>query len=122
MELKIGFWSAYLLSLIMFVIGTFVLIAGKRKYVIRPPKGSVIVHCFKVIWIALRSENGLNAAKPSFRHTRQFPWDDTFIEELRRALVACKVFLFFPLYWLVYNQVRRPNHLAYFHANYAYRC
>jgi len=106
MELHIGFWAAYLLPFIMFVIGFFVLVAGRKNYVVRPPKGSVIAHSFKALWIALRSKNGLNGAKPSFRGTRQFPWDDNFIEELRRALVACKVFLFFPIYWVVYNQVR----------------
>jgi POT family proton-dependent oligopeptide transporter len=105
MELHIGFWAAYLLPFCMFIIGFFVLVAGKKNYIIRPPKGSVIVHAFKALWIAVRSKNGLNAAKPTFRGTRQFPWDDTFIEELRRALVACKVFLVFPIYWVVYNQV-----------------
>jgi dipeptide/tripeptide permease len=105
MELHIGFWSAYLLAFCTFVVGLFVLVAGKKKYVVRPPKGSVIVHCFKALWIAARSKNGLNAAKPSFRGTRQFPWDDAFIEELRRALVACRVFVFFPIFWTVYNNV-----------------
>jgi len=108
MELHIGFWSAYLLPLIMFVIGFSVLVAGKKKYVVRPPKGSVIMHSFKALWIGLRSKDGMEAAKASYsgrRGGKLVPWDDNFVEELRRALVACKVFLFFPIYWVVYNQV-----------------
>ena len=47
MERDIGFWSAYLLCLCMFVAGTSVLIVGKKFYVIRPPQGSVITDAFK---------------------------------------------------------------------------
>ncbi|QDS78078.1 hypothetical protein FKW77_003679 [Venturia effusa] len=108
MELKIGFWSAYLLPLIMFCIGFGILVAGKKKYVVRPPKGSVIVDSFKALWIGIKSRDGLDAAKPSYinrNRAKPVPWDDSFVEELRRALVACKVFLFFPIYWCVYNQM-----------------
>lgn len=50
-----------------------------------------------------------DAAKPSYQeeHGRKHktPWNDHFIEELKRGLVACKVFIFFPVYWLVYGQM-----------------
>lgn len=50
-----------------------------------------------------------DAAKPSYQeeHGRKHktPWNDHFIEELKRGLVACKVFIFFPIYWLVYGQM-----------------
>lgn len=109
LEKYIGFWSAYLLTLVMFIVGFFVLIAGKSKYVVRPPKGSVIAHSFKALWIGLKNRGNLQAAKPSYQalHGRRYktPWDDVFIDELRRALVACKVFLIFPVYWTAYNQV-----------------
>jgi len=55
------------------------------------------------------SKRGLDGAKPSLLLAlglpSHVPWNDNFIEELKRALVACKVFLFFPIYWMVYNQV-----------------
>ena len=40
-------------------------------------------------------------------HGRRYstPWPDSFIPELRRALVACKVFLFYPIFWVIYNQL-----------------
>ncbi|KAI9753981.1 MAG: hypothetical protein M4579_004911 [Chaenotheca gracillima] len=109
MELHIGFWSAYLLPLCMFLIGFVVLILGRKNYVVRPPRGSVIAHAFKVMCIGLLSKGNLNAAKPSYQeeYGRKYrtPWDDLFIDEIRRALVACKVFVFFPIYWVVYNQM-----------------
>ena len=33
------------------------------------------------------------------------PWPETFPAELRRALVACKVFIFYPIFWVIYNQL-----------------
>jgi POT family proton-dependent oligopeptide transporter len=109
MELHIGFWSAYLIPFLMFCAGFSVLVAGKKKYVIRPPRGSVIIHTFKALWIGIRHKQGLDGAKPSLRRTirypNELPWDDQFIDELKRALVACKVFAAFPIFWLVFQQM-----------------
>ncbi|OCL03552.1 putative MFS peptide transporter Ptr2 [Glonium stellatum] len=105
MERDVGFWSAYLLALCMFLAGTTVLIFGKKIYVVRPPQGSVITDAFKVIWLMIKHRNS-NAAKPSYQQEiggkTNLPWDDHFVEEVKRALVACKVFTFYPIYWVVY--------------------
>lgn len=54
-------------------------------------------------------ENSIDAAKPSYQevHGRKHrtPWSDLFIDELKRGLVACRVFAFYPIYWLVYSQM-----------------
>lgn len=109
LEKYVGFWSAYLLPLIMFVFAFGMLVAGKEKYVVRPPKGSIITHCFRALWIAARNGGNLDAARPSnkqaLRGAYKTPWDDQFVDELKRALVACRVFMFFPIFWMVYNQM-----------------
>jgi dipeptide/tripeptide permease len=109
LELRVGFWSAFLLPLIMFCVGFWVLISGRQRYVIRPPQGGVIGHCFKALWIAAREGFNLDAAKASHfgrgKRTFSIPWDDAFIDELRTSLLACKVFLFFPIYWVTYSQM-----------------
>ena len=96
LELHVGFWSAYLLPLCMFIVGLVVLIAGKNFYVVRPPKGSVVVNAFRASWIGLINKN-MDYAKPSFQQERHgnynYPWDDRFVDELRRALVACRIFV-----------------------------
>lgn len=108
MERLVGFWSGYLLCLCMFVVGGIVLILGRKKYVVRPPQGSIITDAFKALWLMVRNRN-MDGPKPSWQavhgnpnHT--FPWNDQFIDELKRALVACRVFCFYPIYWLVYQQ------------------
>lgn len=107
MERDIGFWSAYLLCLCMFTVGITVLVLGRKKYVDRPPNGAIVGHAFKAVGMMIRHRN-LNAPKPSWRAerniTKTVPWDDMFIEELKRALVGCKVFTIYPIYWLCYNQ------------------
>jgi len=52
----------------------------------------------------------MNAAKPSYQEERgtrrrATPWDDQFVDEIKRALIACRVFVFFPIYWVVYGQM-----------------
>lgn len=120
LELHVGFWSAYLLPLLMFCVGFFILVSGKKRYVIKPPQGGVIGNCFKALWIAARNRFDLDAAKPSLqapgRKRYKISWDDKFVDELKTSLVACKVFLFFPIYWVTYSQmmnnfVSQGNHL-----------
>jgi POT family proton-dependent oligopeptide transporter len=107
MEKYIGFWSAFLLALCMFFVGFAVLILGRKFYVVRPPQGSIITDAFKACWMMLKARN-MNAAKPSVLaasgNGRAVPWNDHFIEELKRALVAMRVFIFFPVFWVIYNQ------------------
>jgi proton-dependent oligopeptide transporter, POT family len=107
MERDIGFWSAYLLGLLMFLAGLVVLVLGKKLYVVTPPQGSIITDSFKAMWIMVRNRNS-DAPKPSFQGKRagnpNLPWDDKFIDELKRALIACRVFCFYPVYWVCYGQ------------------
>jgi len=107
LELKVDFWAAYLLPFCFFFIGLFTAVFGRKQYVIRPPKGSVLVDAAKIFWIAIRNGGSLDAALPENVAARggQAPWGALFIPELRRALVACRVFCFFPIYWLVYGQM-----------------
>ncbi|OJD14219.1 hypothetical protein AJ78_05405 [Emergomyces pasteurianus Ep9510] len=110
LELHVDFWAAYLLPLCMFVVGFVVLIFGRKYYVVRPPNGSVIVHAFKVLWIGLINKGNMNAAKASYQAehggNHNIEWDDHFVEELKRALVACKVFAYFPIYWVCDQQMQ----------------
>lgn len=97
LELKVGFWAAYGLCLGMFIVGFATLVAGKKKYVLKPPKGSVLPHAARILWIGVKKRS-LDAAKPEYigdtmGRKAEVPWDSTFVEEVRKALVACKVCL-----------------------------
>lgn len=107
MERDIDFWSAYLLCFCMFIAGTTVLIGTARNYVIIPPQGSVITDAFRAIGLMIRHQNQ-DAPKQSFltEHgiSKTVPWNDHFIEELKRSLIACRVFLIYPLFWVINGQ------------------
>ncbi|KAJ4383315.1 hypothetical protein N0V86_001360 [Didymella sp. IMI 355093] len=107
LELHVGFWSAYLLPLIMFCVGYTVLVRGKDRYIIKPPQGGVIGSCFQALWVVARNGFDIEKARPSAhrKHSHAIWWDDSFIDELKTALMACKVFLFFPIYWVAYSQM-----------------
>ncbi|KAK9468052.1 POT family-domain-containing protein [Lipomyces arxii] len=107
LELHIGFWAAYLLPFAFFFVGITSLIIGRPYYVKKAPRGSVVPHAFRILLIGA-TRRSLNSAKPSVRSAAGLspvPWTDHFVEEVERAMVACKVFVFFPIYWLVYGQM-----------------
>ena len=129
LEKHTGFWTAYLLCLCMFVVGIAVVMFGKRFYIVRPPQGSIITQSFRAMWIGLVSGFNMgkvpvifpameilftnpktsDAARPSHQASigqrHKTPWTDHFIDELKRGLIACRVFAFFPIYWVVYTQM-----------------
>ncbi|CDO57154.1 hypothetical protein DV451_001245 [Geotrichum candidum] len=108
MELHIDFWAAYLLPFCFFFIAIASLIFGNKYYVKRPPMGSVLPDTFKIIGIAVTNGFKLDAARPSVRRERQLSevgWSDVFVDEVKRALMACKVFIAYPIYWVVYGQM-----------------
>ncbi|KAG2173834.1 hypothetical protein INT43_005254 [Umbelopsis isabellina] len=111
LEKNIGFWSAYLLPTLMFIPALAVVVLGRNYYVRVPPRGSVFVEAFRLIRMKYKIKGGLAACKPSaLKETHpelfeQATWDDVFVDELKRALKACAVFCWYPIYWLCYNQM-----------------
>jgi proton-dependent oligopeptide transporter, POT family len=113
LEHRVGFWAAYTLPLSAFVVALAVAIGGRHVYILRKPQGSIILDALKALRIAAKNGWKLDAAKPE--NNPGVKWDNQFIEELKRALVACKVhillpnlmeiFLFYPIYWMTYGQM-----------------
>lgn len=64
MEQRTGFWSAYLLCFCMFIVGIAILLAGKKSYILRPPRGSVIPHAFRAMWIGLKNKGNMGKLAP----------------------------------------------------------
>ncbi|KAI5805465.1 POT family-domain-containing protein [Peziza echinospora] len=108
-EREVGFWLAYLLPCLIFSIGISVLVLGRNQYVRRPPEGTVLPNTFRILIIAIR-ERSLEATKPSVMEARGTKgkynpnWTDHFVDEVRRGLVACKVFVAFPFYFICSSQ------------------
>lgn len=116
-EKYVGFWLAYLLPTLLFCICPLVMILGKPIYVLRPATGSVFGQAVRLtklafvkkirtpksqkigFWEAVKPSN-LSGQKPSWMN-----FDDQWVDEVKRGVKACRVFLWFPIYWLTYNQM-----------------
>ncbi|KAK6200486.1 POT family-domain-containing protein [Scheffersomyces amazonensis] len=105
LEAHVGFWAAYLLPFCFFFIALTALIIGRNQYVKVPVNEKVVSKTFRVVIIGCKSGFNLDAAKPSLNPEKGYPWNDKFVEEVRRAFYACKVFVFYPIYWLCYGQM-----------------
>ncbi|CAO1626697.1 unnamed protein product [Sympodiomycopsis kandeliae] len=122
-EKRVGFWLSYLLPTVVFLLCVPVLLFSNKYYTKTPPAGSVLSDAIKFIRFATKGRWSLNPvrsfknltaadlwenAKPS-KQTGALPswmtFDDIWVDELRRAIKACQVFVFFPVYWLCYNQI-----------------
>ncbi|KAJ6478971.1 POT family-domain-containing protein [Mycena sanguinolenta] len=125
-EKYVGFWLAYTLPTVVFLFCPLVLIAGRKRYIRSPPTGSVLASFLRAFTYASKGQWALNpvttfrnfsradfwdAAKPSHvqgegkERPRWMTWDDVWVDEVSRGVKACWVFLWYPIYWLTYNQL-----------------
>ncbi|KAJ6479566.1 peptide transporter PTR2A [Mycena sanguinolenta] len=123
-EKYVGFWLAYTLPTVAFLLCPIILVIGRKRYVRSPPTGSVLATFARLLRFACRGRWSVNplrtwrnltapdfwdAAKPSRISTAaRPPWmtfDDHWVDEVRRGLRACAVFAWFPIYWLTANQL-----------------
>jgi POT family proton-dependent oligopeptide transporter len=117
-----SFWLAYLIPLIVFNGSIIVLIVGRPRYIRNPPNGSLIIRSFRVIQTAIKmrwklgkqdnKEHLLDYAKDieslneNINKTRGTKQNiNQFIDDLKQAIRACRVFAFYPFYWICYNQL-----------------
>ncbi|KAL9708586.1 hypothetical protein Ac2012v2_008255 [Leucoagaricus gongylophorus] len=122
-EKFVGFYLAYTLPTVVFLICPFVLWIGRNRYHKSPPTGSVLATSMRLFGYAVRGRWSWNPyrtfrnmtaddfwenVKPSNIKGERPTWmtfDDNWVDEVRRGLKACSVFGWFPLYWLTYNQL-----------------
>ncbi|KAL3471220.1 POT family-domain-containing protein [Aspergillus californicus] len=128
-EREVGFWLSYLLPTIMFSFSPLVLFLCRNKYILVPPTGSVYTQAYRLIREGIRTHwtvtttkiagipfktwkkndsDFWHAVKPSTLGSNRPAWmtfDDEWVDEVARGLKACRVFLWYPLYWLAYNQM-----------------
>ncbi|GLB40829.1 putative POT family protein [Lyophyllum shimeji] len=122
-EKYVGFWLAYTLPTIVFLLCPVVLLIGRNRYVRSPPTGSILLTCLRLWRFAAKGRWSLNPvrmykqmtaddfwenAKPSKQGDNKPKWmnfDDQWVDEVNRGLKACGVFMWYPIYWLTYNQL-----------------
>jgi POT family proton-dependent oligopeptide transporter len=111
----VGFWLSFTLPTICYLLCPAVLIYYKKTYKLTPPTGSVMGKAWKLVRFATKKSERKNIFKDSLFWDRVKPsqlrargetvpafmtFDDEWVDEVRRGVLACKVFLWYPLYWL----------------------
>ena len=95
-----------------------ILFFGRRRFIQRSPTGSLVLRAFQVIWSALTNrwnsakqssnEHFLDYAKDSMTSIETEITDSStrnqFIDDLKQTLHACRVLVFFPIFWICFNQ------------------
>ncbi|RSL46013.1 hypothetical protein CEP54_014030 [Fusarium duplospermum] len=123
-EKYIGFWLSYTLPTIMLCICPIIMFWGRHRYERRKPGGSVLGPALKVWFLAQKGRWSINPfttwknmhdgtfwdnVKPSrFTNETRPHWmnfDDAWVDELARGFAACAVFMWYPIFWLCYNQI-----------------
>ncbi|PLB48547.1 oligopeptide transporter [Aspergillus steynii IBT 23096] len=121
-EKYVGFWLSFFLPTCLFMCCPTVLFLCRNNYNHVKPTGSVYLQAFRTWKMAMHGRWSLNPArmfiknptpfwepvKPSALGANKPAWmvfDDEWVDEVARGLKACTVFLWYPLYWLAYNQM-----------------
>ncbi|CAF3610491.1 unnamed protein product [Rotaria sp. Silwood1] len=116
-----SFWLAFLLPTVAFIAAIVVLVIGRNQYVQKPPSGSLIIRAARVTVTAIRMRRklGKQPNRPDFldyakdmssasdlneKETVSKLSNNEFIDDLKKAVRACRVFAFYPFYWICYNQ------------------
>ncbi|KAK0652199.1 POT family-domain-containing protein [Cercophora newfieldiana] len=123
-EYYVGFWLSYTLPTIMLCFCPLVLLWGRKRYKRVPPEGSILGKAFKTLGLAtkgrwsinpiqtfknMRSDDFWENVKPSklgpANRPKWMDFNDGWVDEIAGGFSACAVFLWYPLYWLCYNQI-----------------
>ena len=106
----VGYWAAYLIPTILYLLLPPLLWYLNPRLVKQPPGGSDLGNVFRVVGDCI-THGGLKRigrsgfweqGKPSVRaaagSTKAYPYDDQFVEDCRRTFQACGIFLFIPIF------------------------
>ncbi|PQE26084.1 oligopeptide transporter protein [Rutstroemia sp. NJR-2017a BBW] len=112
-EKYIGWWLSFLLPLLLYLPLPLLLWYLRKRLVLYPPGGSDLGKCCRVVGICIkrggfmsifRGKGFFEPAKPSViaqsGRPLAVPWNDEFVEDVRRTFQATGIFCFFPLQYI----------------------
>ena len=113
-EKDVGYWLAYSLPGFIYLLLPILLVLIYKKVIKKPSGRNQLVQFFRVIGTAFKrggfkkfGRKGFwDGAKPSVLAAqgiislggKPITWNDGFVEDVRRTIEACQIFLFFPVY------------------------
>lgn len=103
-----SYWLAFLIPMTVFTGSILVLIIGRRRYIRIPPRGSMLLRTIRVMFTAIRmrcrlGQRGNEKLLPI--NDQDTDDDSQFIDDLKQACRACRVFVFYPFFWVCSIQI-----------------
>ncbi|KAG0201919.1 peptide transporter ptr2 [Mortierella sp. GBA30] len=100
---------AFMIPAIIFVVGIIIFALGRPKYFDRPPKGNILGQTLRCIAYAFKNRKnrapGTHWIQAAASKDGSLEWDNKFVNDLERTYHACKVFMVYPVYWALYNNM-----------------
>ncbi|KAL6245319.1 peptide transporter ptr2 [Rhinocladiella similis] len=113
-ERHVGFWLAYLVPLLVFLVVLAIFVGFNNKIRKATPQGSPILDATRALIIGFK-ERSFDNAKPSslqarerhhrYKFAREERYTDLYVEQVKNGLLACKYFLLFPFYFICWTQI-----------------
>ena len=111
----VGFWLAYTLPTVVFMMCPLILFIGRNRYIRSPPTGSVLPTALRLwryaakskwswnpvqLWQNFTAPDFWDSAKPSNQAVKPkwMTFDDNWVDEVARGFAACGVFAWYPIY------------------------
>jgi len=111
-EKYVGWWLAFFIPLVLYMPLPFLLWWLKPRLVLYPPGGSDLSNVIRIVKICFQRggfrrifRGGFfEPAKPSViaksGNPIKVPWNDAFVDDVRRAFQAAGIFCFFPIQYI----------------------
>ncbi|KAF9207935.1 peptide transporter ptr2 [Haplosporangium sp. Z 27] len=100
---------AFMIPTIAFVVGIIIFALGRPTYYDRPPRGNILGLTARCIIYAFKHRNnrpeGTHWIQAASSKDGSHEWDNKFVNDLEKTYHACKVFLVYPVYWALYNNM-----------------
>ncbi|CZR50253.1 probable peptide transporter PTR2 [Phialocephala subalpina] len=108
-EKYVGWWLAFLLPLILYLPLGPLLWWLRKRLVLNPPGGSDLTNVIKILGICFKRGGFKNIIKGGFFEPAKptnlalsskpidVPWNDAFVDDVKRAFQATGIFCFFPI-------------------------
>ncbi|KAK4174684.1 putative peptide transporter [Triangularia setosa] len=102
------FWSAYLLATVTLCLSIALFLLWSKNLVKVKPQGNILPKAVRVLVCASKNGFKLERTKPSYQkthHGKEVPWTNSFVEEMCRGMVACRVIFFLVIFYLCIAQM-----------------
>ncbi|KAF4458949.1 Peptide transporter PTR2 [Fusarium albosuccineum] len=104
-----GFWLAFLVPGVVYILLPALLMWRYKTLIRTPPQGSDLNNFIKIVGIAIKENKGklwgknyFAPAKPAALAAKgtQVSWTNKAVDDARRTLSACQIFLYLPIFFL----------------------